>query len=177
MQALTGYALALPAFAASEILIRAFFAMQRTWTPVLVGVFQVSLNLTLGVSLLRAGGDVGALAFAFSIANTIEALLLFALLGAALPGLWREWRLWWSLGAALIGTIALGALLTTLTVASRGLVPAVSAGYAYQWTRDLPLLLVWLAGVGMAGALAYLALTVALGALPARVVVERLRRG
>lgn len=177
VQALTGYALALPAFAASEILIRAFFAMQRTWTPVLVGVFQVALNLSLGVSLLRAGGDVGALAFAFSIANTIEALLLFALLGAALPGLWRARRLWWSLGASLAGALALGALLTGLTAASRSLVLAVSADYAYQWTRDLPLLLFWLIGVGVASALAYLALTAALGAAPARVVVERLRRG
>ena len=177
VQALTGYALALPAFAASEILIRAFFAMQRTWTPVLVGVFQVSLNLTLGVSLLRAGGDVGALAFAFSIANTIEALLLFALLGGALPGLWRARRLWWSLGVSLAGAIALGALLTGLTAASRSLVPALSAGYAYRWTRDLPVVLLWLAGVGGAGALAYLALTLALGAAPARVVAERLRRG
>ncbi|MGQ9925845.1 MAG: murein biosynthesis integral membrane protein MurJ [Chloroflexaceae bacterium] len=177
VQALAGYALALPAFAASEILIRAFFAMQRTWTPVLVGVFQVSLNLTLGVSLLRAGGDVGALAFAFSIANTIETLLLFALLGRALPGLWREPRLWRSLGASLAGAIALGALLSGLTAASRSLVPALSTGYAYQWTRDLPVVLLWLAGVGSAGALAYLALTLALGAAPARVVAGRLWRG
>ncbi|MCX7789087.1 MAG: MATE family efflux transporter, partial [Chloroflexaceae bacterium] len=177
VQALAGYALALPAFAASEILIRAFFAMQRTWTPVLVGVFQVALNLTLGVSLLRAGGEVGALALAFSIANTIEALLLFALLGAALPGLWRERRLWRSLGASLASAIALGALLAGLTAASRSLVSALSAGYAYEWTRDLPLLLLWLAGVGGAGALAYLALTFALGAAPARAVVARLRRG
>ena len=72
VSALGGYALALPAFAASEILIRGFYAMQRTWTPVLVGLFRVTLNLGLGFTLLRAGNDVGALAFAFSVAIALS---------------------------------------------------------------------------------------------------------
>jgi len=175
VQALAGYALALPAFAASEILIRAFFAMQRTWTPVLVGVFQVALNLSLGAGLLRAGGDVGALALAFSIANTLEALLLFALSGAALPGIWRERRLWRTLGASLVGALVLGAVLSGLSVASRDLVPALNIGHPYQWTRDLPALALWLAGVGSAGGLLYLLVTLALGATPARALAARLR--
>ncbi|NJL06152.1 MAG: murein biosynthesis integral membrane protein MurJ [Chloroflexaceae bacterium] len=92
--ALLGYATALPAFAASEILIRSFYAMQRTWIPVIVGVGQVLLNLSLGILALQLGGGVGALALAFSIANNIEAILLFGLLGRSLPGIWREPQLW-----------------------------------------------------------------------------------
>ncbi|GIV91917.1 MAG: hypothetical protein KatS3mg056_0626 [Chloroflexus sp.] len=52
--ALTGYAFALPAFAASEIMIRTFYAMQRTWPPVLIG-------LTAGSNQYHAGdGTAGA---------------------------------------------------------------------------------------------------------------------
>jgi putative peptidoglycan lipid II flippase len=78
---LLAYATALPAFAASEILIRSFYAMQKTWIPVLIGLLQVGLNLALGTLALSMGGGVGMLALAFSIANNVEALLLVVLLG------------------------------------------------------------------------------------------------
>lgn len=175
-QALFGYALALPAFAASEIMIRSFYAMQRTWTPVLVGLLQVGLNLGLGWLLLRAGSDVGALALAFSAANNVEALLLLLLLARALPGLWRDGALWRTVGAALAGAALLGLGLHALRLASRGLVPALDAGHAYLWTRDLPGLLLWLALAAALGAAAYLGLTLALGAAPARSALGRLRR-
>lgn len=174
-QALVGYATALPAFAASEIMIRAFYAMQRTWTPVLVGLLNVALNTVLGAALL-ARGDVGALALAFSLANNVEAMLLFALLGLALPGLWRDGGFWRTFGAAVLGATLLGAGLVALSAASRELVPALAFGAPYDWTRDLPGLLLWLvAAVGL-GAAGYLGLTVGLGAAPARAVVARLRR-
>ena len=177
VSALGGYALALPAFAASEILIRGFYAMQRTWTPVLVGLLQVGLNLGLGFTLLRAGNDVGALALAFSVANNLEALLLFWLLGAALPGLWRERGLWRSLAASVAAAAALGALLIAVGTASHGLVPALDAAHLYVWTHDLPALLLWLVLVGGGGATGYLALSALLGAAPARAALVRLRRG
>lgn len=176
-QALVGYALALPAFAASEILIRAFYAMQRTWTPVLLGLLQVALNLGVGSALLRAGNDVGALALAFSLANNVEAALLLLLLGRALPGIWRDAVLWRTVGAALAGAIALGAALPALSLASRGLVPALAAGHAYVWTRDLPGLLAWLGAAAALGAAAYLGLTALIGAAPARAALGRLRAG
>lgn len=175
--ALVGYAFALPAFAASEILIRSFFALQRTWTPVLVGLLQVSLNLGLGLALLRAGGDVGSLALAFSVANNLEALLLLVLFGLALPGVWRDGPLWRTLGASIAGALLLGGGLFALNLASRGLVPALGADHAYVWTRDLPGLLAWLLGAGLLGAAGYLLLTGLLGAAPARQVLRRLRRG
>jgi putative peptidoglycan lipid II flippase len=174
-QALAGYALALPAFAASEILIRCFYAMQRTWTPVLVGLLQVALNLGLGALLLRGGGDQGALALAFSLANNVEALLLLALLGAALPGVWRDRSLVRTLGAALVGTLLLGLALGGLALVSRGLVPALDAAHVYSWTRDLPGLLVWLVAAAGLGAGLYLGVTALLGAAPARRVVGRVR--
>ncbi|HMQ34054.1 MAG TPA: murein biosynthesis integral membrane protein MurJ [Chloroflexaceae bacterium] len=177
VSALFGYALALPAFAASEILIRSFYAMQRTWTPVLVGLLQVGLNLGLGAALLRAGGDVAALALAFSVANNAEALLLLLLLARALPGIWRDGALWRTVAAALGGAALLGLGLTALSAASRGLVPALAAGHAYAWTSELPGLLAWLAAAGLAGGAGYLGLTALLGAAPARAALARLRRG
>ncbi len=174
--ALVGYALALPAFAASEILIRSFFALQRTWTPVLVGLLQVALNLGLGVLLLRGGGDVGSLALAFSLANNVEALLLLLLLGVALPGVWRDRVLWRTVAAALAGALLLGVGLAALNGAARGLVPALSATHPYVWTRDMPGLLLWLAWAGVLGAGSYLALSALLGAAPARATLARLRR-
>jgi putative peptidoglycan lipid II flippase len=175
--ALVGYSLALPAFAASEILIRGFYAMQRTWTPVLVGLLQVGLNLGLGTLLLRAGGDVGSLALAFSLANNIEALLLLLLMGAALPGIWRDRAYWRTVAVALVGAVLLGGGLTALSLASRDLVPALSAEHSYLWTRDMLGLLLWLGWAGGLGAGAYLALSALLGAAPARAALARLRRG
>jgi putative peptidoglycan lipid II flippase len=175
-QALAGYASALPAFAASEIMIRAFYAMQRTWTPVLVGLLQVALNTVLGLALLLTSADIGSLALAFSVANNVEALLLFLLLGAAVPRLWRDAALWRTLAAAVAGALLLLVGLLALSAASRGLVPALASEHAYAWTRDLPGLLAWLATAAALGAAAYVALTALLGAAPARAALARLRR-
>lgn len=173
--ALAGYALALPAFAASEILIRAFYAMQRTWTPVLVGLSQVLLNLALGTLLLLGGADSGALALAFGVANTAEALILIALLGRALPGIWRDADLRRTLLIGALGSLLLGGLLFGARALSLPLVPALGLGGAYLWQRDLPGLLAWLAGAGALGAALYLGLGLALGAAPARDLLRRLR--
>lgn len=174
--ALLGYAAALPAFAASEILIRSFYALQRTWTPVLIGMLQVGLNLGMGALLLSRGGDIRALALAFSVANTIEALLLFVLLGAALPGLWRDAGLWRTLAASALAAAALGGLLAAARALSAPLLPALGAGHSYIWRAELLPLLIWLALAVTLGAAAYLALTAALGAAPARAAIARLRR-
>lgn len=176
VQALVGYASALPAFAASEILIRSFYAMQRTWTPVLIGMLQVGLNLALGSVLLFSRGDIGALALAFSLANNLEALLLFLLLGRALPGIWRNRAFWRGLTAAAVGSLALAGVLLLLRTVSLDLLPALRIEYAYSWRGDLLPLLGWLLMTGGIGAAAYLAVTLLLGAAPARMLLERLRR-
>jgi putative peptidoglycan lipid II flippase len=175
--ALAGYAAALPAFAASEILIRTFYALQRTWTPVLVGMLQVALNLGLGAWLLGRGGDVDALALSFSVANNLEALLLVLLLGAALPGLWHDVPLWRTLAAAGLSATAIGGLLAAARFASAPYLPSLVAGQPYTWRADLLPLLLWLALAASLGAALYLALTAALGASPARAFLARALRG
>ncbi|NCC34216.1 MAG: murein biosynthesis integral membrane protein MurJ [Chloroflexia bacterium] len=173
--ALMGYALALPAFATSEILIRAFYAMQRTWTPVLIGIGQVGLNMSLGIFFVRAGNDVTSLAFAFSIANNIEALLLLLLLGNAIPGIWAERALWRSVGVAVIASGLVGAGLLLLTSVSQGAIPALTATHAYVWTEDMIALSAWLIGaLALAGA-AYLGISLIGRAAPAEALKARIR--
>jgi putative peptidoglycan lipid II flippase len=175
-QALAGYATALPAFALSEILIRCFYAMQRTWTPVLVGLIQVGLNLLLGTALLLAQGDIGALALSFSAANNLEALLLFLLLGRALPGIWRDGALWRTAGASAATAALLGGLLAAARAATLPALPFLGAAQAYDWRADLLPLLAWLAAAGLAGAGLYLGLSALLGAAPARAAIGRVWR-
>lgn len=84
--ALQFYALGLLAHAVVEITVRAFYALHDTWTPVLVGVGAMILNIGLSlwwVKLLQHGG----LALANSVATTIELALLLWLLRSRLGGL------------------------------------------------------------------------------------------
>ncbi len=173
---LLGYATALPAFAAAEILIRSFYAMQRTWIPVLLGILQVSLNLALGSLALTLGYGVGMLALAFSVANTTEAVLLALLLGRSLPGIWRDWYLWRSLAAATLASLILGGGLWLLRWLSLPLLPYLQAGATYEWQQDLLPLLAWLVVVGGVGVLLYIGTTTVLGSGEARALWRRLRR-
>lgn len=62
------------------ILSRAFYAMQNTKTPVMVSIFSIAINITLGLIfsfVLHLG--VRGLAMAFSIAGNVNFLLLFFL--------------------------------------------------------------------------------------------------
>ena len=77
--ALQFYAIGLVAHAVVEIVVRAFYAMHDTWTPVAVGIGAMILNIGLSfwwVQRLEHGG----LALANSIATTVEMLLLLWLL-------------------------------------------------------------------------------------------------
>ena len=86
--ALTWYALGLPAHAALEILTRSFFALHDTRTPVLVGVLAMVSYVVFAVLLVGRLEHV-ALAMALSVVTTVEAVVLFVLLGRRLPGLTR----------------------------------------------------------------------------------------
>jgi putative peptidoglycan lipid II flippase len=173
--ALLGYAAALPAFAASEIMIRGFYALQRTWIPVLVGLLQVSLNLALGSWFLRNGAGLAALALTFSVANTIEALLLAFLFERILPGIWRAWSLWRTLLASAVASLGLGLLWMWWRRVAATFTPGLWPESAYAWRTDLPGLLVWLLLAGVVGVLLYLAVSAILGALPARAAFDRVQ--
>lgn len=170
---LLAYATALPAFAASEILIRTFYAMQQTRIPVLIGLLQVSLNLGLGSLALHLGGDVGMLALAFSIANNIEAVLLFGTLGRQLPGLWQDRTLWEAVGSAILATLSLTGLLWFIHRVCVPILPFLNATGNYTWQTDLIPLLLWLATVGLAAASFYGGLAAILGNPDARMLWQR----
>jgi putative peptidoglycan lipid II flippase len=175
IQPLLPYATALPAFAVSEIMIRTLYALQRTWLPVLAGFVQVSLNLGLGIALL-GGGDTRGLAFAFSVANNIEALLLVGALALTLPGIWRSRALLHDLAAAIVGSLALLGALFGLHTAFAERLPFLRLGGAYAWPADFPALLAYLAGAALLGAVVYLGALWLLRAPSLLAAVRRVRR-
>ena len=83
--ALAFYALGLVGHASLEIMVRAFYALHNTWTPVLVGVAAMALNILLSIWWVRSLG-FGGLALANSTATLLEALLLLILLRRRLGG-------------------------------------------------------------------------------------------
>jgi putative peptidoglycan lipid II flippase len=152
-EALGFYALGLVAFAAAEILVRAFYAMRDTRTPVYVGIGAVVLNIALGWALLRLRPSLGMLALAFSVANTCEALALLLLLR---PRLGRLGRDFWS-AAARMGAAALACAATLLTLLwlSRPSLAFLQNGDSYRWPADFVPLAIWLAVASALGVLTY----------------------
>ncbi len=85
-QALMFYAPGLFAIAATEIIMRAFHAMQDTRTPVVVGVGMVLTNIALSL-LLSGRMGVGGLALAYSIANSGETIVLLLIMRRRMGGI------------------------------------------------------------------------------------------
>ena len=103
--ALSFYVLGLAGHATLEIVVRAFYALHNTWTPVLVGVAAMVLNIVLGLLLVRPL-SFGGLALANSTATTIEALLLLWLLRRVMGGIDAV-----RLGDSLLRTVAASAIM------------------------------------------------------------------
>ncbi|MBK9712181.1 MAG: murein biosynthesis integral membrane protein MurJ [Kouleothrix sp.] len=152
-QALGFYALGLAAFAAAEILVRAFYAMRDTRTPVYVGVGAVALNITLAWLLLRVRRDLGMPALAFSIANTLEAFALLWLLRGRIGGLGRDFAS--ALARMLLATLVFGAALLALLRLSQPALPFLLPGDTYRWPADFLPLVLWMAAACGLGALVY----------------------
>jgi len=144
------------AFAVSEPLIRTFYAMQDTRTPVLVAVGTVTLNIGLGYAVVH-GTTWGApgLALAFSVANNLEALALLLLLLPRLGGL-RGSRLPRSLVVAASSAALMGLVLWTLLRVSRPVFPMVALEGRYGAGADALRLLAWLALAGVVAVAVYL---------------------
>ena len=90
--ALLWFALGLVGHSLLEVVVRAFYAMYDTWTPVTVGVIAMSLNVVF--SLVFAAGfsrlglpPHGGLALANSLATALEVAALLLLIRKRLGGL------------------------------------------------------------------------------------------
>lgn len=149
--ALQFYAVGLVAHSVVEIVVRAFYALHDTLTPVLIGVGAMVLNILL--SLLWIGGmGYGGLALANSGATAVEMIVLVWLLGRRLGR---------------IDLAALGGSLLRSALAAAGV--AVALIFWMNWITEqakLGTLLPtgWVAGLGglLLAGLVYLLLSLAL---------------
>ncbi|WP_096895623.1 murein biosynthesis integral membrane protein MurJ [Candidatus Scalindua japonica] len=73
------YSIGVWAYSASHVIIRAFYSIQDTKTPVKVGASMVSLNLVLNLTLIWFLHE-GGLALATAISATIQIIIMFILL-------------------------------------------------------------------------------------------------
>jgi putative peptidoglycan lipid II flippase len=153
------YAVGLISHAVVEIGVRVFYALHDTWTPVLVGVGAMALNVLLSllwVGVLRHGG----LALANSVATSLEMVLLLLLLHRRMGGL--------ELGA-------LGRSLARNAIAASLMALVVWAGVHWlQGSAALDETLgVWLAALGgiVLAVVSYGAITLPLGSSEARWLV------
>lgn len=162
--ALTFYAPSLFAIAATEILTRGFYALHDTRTPVKVSVATVALNILLSVLLSRPLG-VGGLALAYLIANSLETLLLLAIMRGRLAGL-DEAGLLRSVGRSAVAALVMG---EGLALGLYACGPLLSGGILL--VRLLLVALLVLIGAGI-----YFALTIWLGSDEMAAIARRFRR-
>ncbi len=161
--ALAFYALGLVGHAGVEIVVRAFYALHDTWTPVWVGGLAMSLNVVLSLTLpgVFAGMGLpahGGLALANSVATLLEMGGLMALLRPRLGGL--EGR-----------TLGVSVARSGLAAGAMGLVLAL-------WQRALPGASGAVVGAGgiLLGAGAYLLAAMLMGMDEIHFSLRRLRR-
>ncbi|MBK9941082.1 MAG: murein biosynthesis integral membrane protein MurJ [Kouleothrix sp.] len=169
-QVLVFYAFGLAAFAAAEIVVRSFYAMRDTRTPVLVGAAMVLANIGLGWAFIRAGMGLPGLALAFSIANTAEAGTLLLLLERRLGRLGGAfWR-------ALAGMLLAALLAAAVLLLARGQLPMLAPGRPYSWRSEILPLGLWLAAAAGLAGLVYGGTAWLLGLPEARGALVRARR-
>jgi len=78
------FALGIVFQAVIPLLVRAFFALQNTWVPTIVGVGSVVLNIALAYTLINLGWGVIALPAALVFSGAAQSLLLALLLFTAI---------------------------------------------------------------------------------------------
>lgn len=168
--ALALFGVGLAGHAVLEILVRAFYALHDTWTPVKVGTLTMALNIVLSLILIRvfgypgstdfARGPFGGLALAMSIATAVESTTLWVILRRRIGSLGER-------------TVLQG---MARTLAAAGLMAAALAGYLRTWP-DLARLVQLAGGVGL-GVVVFAGAALALR-IPEATIVPRmvLRRG
>ncbi len=134
--ALRFYAIGLAGHAALEIVVRAFYALHDTWTPVFAGMATMVLAIVLSVWWVDVWG-FGGLALASSIAVLAETGILLILLRPRLGGI-DGGALTVSLGRTLVAAASMGVVLWVI----EGRLPTLAAMYP-EW-----LLVVLSIGIG-----------------------------
>jgi putative peptidoglycan lipid II flippase len=112
--ALALYALGLPAHCLVEIVVRAFYALHDTKTPVVVGLAAMGLNIGLSLVFLVIFRALdwpphGGLALSNSLATTVEMAVLLAIVRRRLGGLEGR-RMAGSLARIGLATMVMGAV-------------------------------------------------------------------
>ncbi len=143
--ALLWYAAGLVGHAMVEVLSRAFYALQDTRTPVLVGVAAMSLNILFSLILMPVFESIGwmphgGLALANSLATALETVGLLVLIRRKMKRMYARRILSLAWRSLLAGMMMAAALWGWLVVST-----------------DMPVWLVALAGI-TGGALVYLAI-------------------
>jgi putative peptidoglycan lipid II flippase len=169
--ALAFYATGIAGVALLEVLSRAFYALEDTWTPVKIGIAAMLSNIGLSLLFIQFVGDpdslvrgpFAGLALANALTTNLEALLLWWLLRRRIGPI-QDRRLLQGAGKALLAALLMGAALLPLLAA---------------WGDQGPLLLL-VACAGL-GAAIFFGVSLLLGLDEARAVpamlLRRLRRG
>jgi putative peptidoglycan lipid II flippase len=84
--ALQFYAVGLVAHSGLEIVVRAFYALHDTWTPVIFGIGAMMLNILFSILWVKPLG-FGGLALANSVATSLEMIVLLLLLNRRMDGI------------------------------------------------------------------------------------------
>ncbi|MHB8573814.1 MAG: murein biosynthesis integral membrane protein MurJ [Dehalococcoidia bacterium] len=170
-EALLFYSLGLAAQALIEILSRGFYALRDTRTPVLFAVLSMVLNLVLSL-LLRGPMGYRGLALALSLAVSVEAVLLIAVLRTRLHGL-NEGAIAWSAVRGAAAALAMAVAVAAFMVWARHYGPLVDR-------RGVRYLVEVIGGIPI-GAAAFFAVARIVGAEEMLLVesrlLQRLRRG
>jgi putative peptidoglycan lipid II flippase len=166
--ALALFSIGLAGHGVLEILVRAFYALRDTWTPVKVGVVAMALNIVLSLALIRAfgypdstnfaRGPFGGLALAMSIATGIESTTLWIILRRRTDGI-EERRVLGSAARTLIASLIMA---------------AAAGGFLYA-LPDLVLLFRTLGAIGI-GAVVFGIAALALDVEEAELIRRLLRR-
>ncbi len=150
--ALQFFALGLAAFALQEVLARAFYALRDTWTPVIIAVGGMLLNVALSLLLVRAlpweqlvfaatstrpeigpgglwsvpagRGPFGGLALANALATMVESVVLWLLVRRRIGGL-DERNVLSAALRTLLAALAMGAVVVVVAAALAGQSPLV----------------------------------------------------
>ena len=158
--ALRFYCPGLVAIAATEIVTRGFYSLHDTRSPVVVGVLTVTLNILLSI-VLSGFMSFSGLALAYSIANSVEAVVLLSIIRDRVGGV-DEGRLLRSLGRVVVAAAIMG----------EGLALGAYALGDILVTGSFMVRLFLLSVLVLAGAALYILLTIWLGSEE----VTRLRR-